>query len=63
LDFENSLGFAAYLRSANTPFIFASGYSDQAILGESRVSEPILSKPYDLESLSSAIMLTLSRSS
>jgi CheY-like chemotaxis protein len=62
LGFENSLSFAAYLRSANTPFVFASGYGEQEVLGESRVSELTVSKPYNLESLRGAIALTLSRS-
>jgi two-component SAPR family response regulator len=55
LRFENSLSFAAYLRSANTPFVFASGYGEQEALGESRVSELTVSKPYNLESLRGAI--------
>jgi DNA-binding response OmpR family regulator len=62
LGFENSLSFAAYLRSANTPFVFASGYGEQEVLGASRVSELTVSKPYNLESLRGAIGLTLSRS-
>jgi CheY-like chemotaxis protein len=62
LGFENSLSFAARLRSANTPFVFASGYSEQEVPGESRVSELTVSKPYNLESLRGAIALTLSRS-
>jgi CheY-like chemotaxis protein len=63
LGFENSLSFAAYLRSANTPFVFASGYGEQEVPGESRVvPELTVAKPYDLESLRSAIALTLSRS-
>jgi CheY-like chemotaxis protein len=63
LGFENSLGFAAFLRSANTPFVFASGYGEQEVLGESRVAELTVAKPYDLESLCNAIVLTLARSS
>jgi light-regulated signal transduction histidine kinase (bacteriophytochrome) len=62
LGFENSLSFAARLRSANTPFVFASGYGEQEVPGESRVSELTVSKPYNLESLRAAIALTLSRS-
>jgi light-regulated signal transduction histidine kinase (bacteriophytochrome) len=61
LGFENSLDFADRLRRAKVPFLFASGYGDQSITGESRISELIVSKPYDRESLSSAISLTLSR--
>jgi hypothetical protein len=62
LGFENSLGFAAFLRSASRPFVFASGYGEQEVLGESRVSELMVAKPYDLESLSDAITRTLARS-
>jgi light-regulated signal transduction histidine kinase (bacteriophytochrome)/CheY-like chemotaxis protein len=63
LGFENSLGFAAFLRSANTPFVFASGYGEQEVLGESSVPELTVAKPYDRESLCNAIVLTLPRSS
>src|ERR1700677_3148584 len=62
LGFENSLGFAAFLRTAHTPIVFASGYGERELLGESRVSELTVSKPYDLESLSNAVALTLARS-
>ena len=62
LGFENSLSFADRLRRAKIPFLFASGYGDQNISGESRISELIVSKPYDIESLSSAITLALRRS-
>jgi light-regulated signal transduction histidine kinase (bacteriophytochrome)/CheY-like chemotaxis protein len=63
LGFENSLSFADRLRRAKLPFVFASGYGDQSISGESRISELVVSKPYDIESLSSAIALALSRQS
>jgi light-regulated signal transduction histidine kinase (bacteriophytochrome) len=59
----NSLGFAAFLRTANTPFVFASGYGERGVLGESRVSELTIAKPYDRESLRNAIVLTRARSS
>jgi light-regulated signal transduction histidine kinase (bacteriophytochrome) len=58
---ENSLGVADQLRRANVPFVFASGYGDLAISGQSRVSELIVSKPYDLESLNAAVALALAR--
>jgi CheY-like chemotaxis protein len=61
LGFENSLSFADRLRRAKVPFVFASGYGDQSVSGESRISELIVSKPYDKESLSAAIALTLYR--
>jgi CheY-like chemotaxis protein len=63
LGFENSLGFAASLRAANTPFVFASGYGEQRMTGESLLAELTVSKPYDRDSLQSAIALTLSRAS
>ena len=63
LGFENSLEFAAFLRGANTPFVFASGYGEQEVSGESRVPELTVAKPYDLESLCNAIVVTLGRSS
>jgi light-regulated signal transduction histidine kinase (bacteriophytochrome)/CheY-like chemotaxis protein len=61
LGFENSLAFADRLRHAKIPFLFASGYGDQSIAGASRLAELIVSKPYDRESLNSAIALTISR--
>ena len=61
LGFENSLSFADRLRAARVPFVFATGYGDQSISGESRIAELIVSKPYDRESLSSAVALALRR--
>jgi light-regulated signal transduction histidine kinase (bacteriophytochrome) len=61
LGFENSLSFAGRLRESKIPFVFASGYGEQRSSGESRISELTVSKPYDLESLSAAIGLTLGR--
>ena len=61
LGIENSLGFADRLRRTKLPFLFASGYGDKSVSGESRISELVVSKPYDAESLSSAISLTLCR--
>jgi light-regulated signal transduction histidine kinase (bacteriophytochrome) len=63
LGFETSLGFAERLRASKVPFLFASGYGDHVIAGESRIAELIVSKPYDFESLNSAIGLTLFRQS
>jgi len=60
LGVENSLGFADRLRRTKLPFLFASGCGDK-VLGESRISELVVSKPYDADSLSSAISLTLCR--
>jgi light-regulated signal transduction histidine kinase (bacteriophytochrome)/CheY-like chemotaxis protein len=61
LGFETSLAFAERLRSSKVPFVFASGYGDRVVAGESRIAELIVSKPYDFESLNSAIGLTLFR--
>jgi hypothetical protein len=61
--FTNSLGLAAFLRTTNTPFVFASGYGEREVLGESRVSELTVAKPYDRQSLCNAIVLTHARSS
>jgi light-regulated signal transduction histidine kinase (bacteriophytochrome)/CheY-like chemotaxis protein len=61
LGFENSLGFAASLRANKTPFLFASGYGEQKRVGESLLAELTVSKPYDRDSLQSAIALTLAR--
>jgi light-regulated signal transduction histidine kinase (bacteriophytochrome) len=58
LGFESSLLFAEQLRREKVPFLFASGYGEQQIGGESKISELIVSKPYDRESLASAIALT-----
>jgi hypothetical protein len=63
LGLGNSLGFAAFLRTANTPLVFASGYGEREVLGESRVAEFTVAKPYDRESLCNAIVLTRARSS
>ena len=61
LGFESSLLFADQLRTDGVPFVFASGYGEHQMGGESKISELILSKPYDRESLGSAISLTLRR--
>jgi CheY-like chemotaxis protein len=61
LGFENSLQFADQLRRTKVPFLFASGYGDHQVAGESRISELIVAKPYDRDSLNSAIALTLLR--
>jgi CheY-like chemotaxis protein len=60
LGFENSLEFAAFLRGANTPFVFASGYGEQEA-GVSRVSELTVARPHVLDSLCNAIVQSLVR--
>jgi light-regulated signal transduction histidine kinase (bacteriophytochrome) len=59
LGFENSLGFAASLRTTKIPFIFTSGYGEQDVSGDSPAAELTVAKPYDLESLRNAIARTL----
>ena len=61
LGFESSLLFAEQLRREKVPFLFASGYGEHQVSGESKISEFIVAKPYDRESLASAIALTLLR--
>jgi light-regulated signal transduction histidine kinase (bacteriophytochrome) len=61
LGFESSLIFAEQLRREKVPFLFASGYGEHEMGGESKISEFVVSKPYDRESLASAISLTLLR--
>jgi light-regulated signal transduction histidine kinase (bacteriophytochrome) len=61
LGYENSLSFADRLRTVHVPFVFASGYGDQTVAGESRIAELIVSKPYDIESLNSAVTLAMLR--
>jgi light-regulated signal transduction histidine kinase (bacteriophytochrome) len=61
LGFETSLDFAERLRRAKVPFVFASGYGEQSVSDETRISELIVSKPYDRDSLSSASSRTLLR--
>jgi two-component sensor histidine kinase len=52
---ETSLRFADSLAQAGTPFMFASGYGDDAKLGEQYRSTRIVTKPYTLESLQAMI--------
>jgi light-regulated signal transduction histidine kinase (bacteriophytochrome) len=61
LGFENSLDFAASLRAAKTPFLFASGYGEQSKPGEAPLAELTVSKPYDRDALQIAIATTLAR--
>jgi light-regulated signal transduction histidine kinase (bacteriophytochrome) len=61
LGFETSLSFADRLRKSHVPFVFASGYGDQNIAGEPRIAELIVSKPYDIESLNSAVSRAMLR--
>jgi two-component SAPR family response regulator len=61
LGFETSLAFADRLRRAKVPFVFASGYGDQNVVGASRIAELVVAKPYDRDSLNSAIALTMAR--
>jgi light-regulated signal transduction histidine kinase (bacteriophytochrome) len=53
---DTTLSFAARLRDAKVPFIFASGYGQEIRLGEPHQSVLIVSKPYDREMLRMAII-------
>ena len=59
LGFETSFAFSAALRSASIPFIFTSGYGEGRTSSGSSLNELIVSKPYDRESLLTAIIATL----
>jgi light-regulated signal transduction histidine kinase (bacteriophytochrome)/CheY-like chemotaxis protein len=59
LGFESSFGFAAVLRCAGIPFIFASGYGEHRRAEDLQVIELTVSKPYDRDYLSVAIANTL----
>lgn len=61
LGFESSFGFAAVLRAAHIPFIFASGYGEHRLPEEAHVVELTVSKPYDRDYLSVAITNTLAK--
>ncbi len=56
---ETSLRFAASLDQAGIPFVFASGYGDDAKLGEPYRPNRTVKKPYTVDSLQAMIRLTL----
>jgi hypothetical protein len=45
--FESSFGFAAVLRAARVPFIFAASYGKQRSAQDQHIGELTVSKPYD----------------
>jgi hypothetical protein len=58
---ETSFDFAAQLKRAQVPFIFASGYGENANVGHLNESVRAVSKPDDLDDLASAVTRTLER--
>jgi two-component SAPR family response regulator len=52
---DTTLNFAARVRDAGVPFIFASGYGQETSLDEPNQLSLIVSKPYDRETLRMAI--------
>lgn len=61
LGMELSVPIAEQLHKAGTPFIFASGYGESAILPEHLAGVPILSKPYDIDGMRKAVAIALER--
>ena len=57
---DNSFGLARQLRDMDVPFIFASGYGDQADRPDDLQSNHIITKPYRREQLAVAISALLS---
>jgi CheY-like chemotaxis protein len=62
LGFETSLEFAATLRELEIPFIFASGYGDNIDIGGANSAVITISKPYDRDNLTLAVVRTLANS-
>jgi DNA-binding LytR/AlgR family response regulator len=52
---ETSFDLARRLRAAGTPYIFASGYGDQAALDSGHNASIIIQKPYERDHLRRAI--------
>ncbi|CAN7571616.1 GAF domain-containing protein [Phenylobacterium sp. LjRoot219] len=52
---RSSYPIADRLAELNVPFLFASGYGEQANLPERHVGRPVLQKPYTLENVARAI--------
>jgi light-regulated signal transduction histidine kinase (bacteriophytochrome) len=59
LGLETSFAFAAQLRSMGIPFVFTSGYGEGRTPTESPLTESVVAKPYDRDSLGQAIVATL----
>ncbi|MCI5077193.1 HWE histidine kinase domain-containing protein [Oricola sp.] len=56
-----SIPIAEKLHEAGTPFIFASGYGENAVMPEHLSDVPILAKPYDFEGMRKAVAIALER--
>lgn len=56
---ETSLPIADRLRAAHIPFLFATGYGEQARLPEPHGEVPVLQKPYTIESVAHAVAALL----
>lgn len=56
---ETSLPIADRLRAAQVPFLFATGYGEQARLPEAHGDVPVLQKPYTIESVARAVAALL----
>lgn len=55
LGIESSLPVADLLAARTIPFIFATGYGEQAQLGEAYVDYPVISKPYGRSEIAEAV--------
>lgn len=58
---ETSLAVADWLKKNGVPYLFATGYGDQAVLGSAHENVPRISKPYDQHSIRAAILDALAR--
>jgi CheY-like chemotaxis protein len=58
---ETSLPIAEQLRQAGLPFVLATGYGQELNLPAGLAEQPLVTKPYDAGSLSSAIERALAR--
>jgi two-component sensor histidine kinase len=52
---ETSIPVADRLRAAGIPYIFASGYGEQARMPEAHAEVPMIQKPYTIESIGRAL--------
>jgi light-regulated signal transduction histidine kinase (bacteriophytochrome) len=57
LEAETSIAVADKLREMGVPFVFATGYSDSAMIPERYQSVPVVRKPYEAESLFDALRM------
>ena len=54
-----SMPFAEELAAAGVPFVFATGYGDEAMIAGGFTHAPLVRKPYDLDALTRAIAAAL----